>query len=129
MLKEKVVKKILVIDDEEYLVKLLKSRLLINRFDVVTAADGQEGLAVAERERPDLIVLDVLLPLMNGAEFVKALRAHPDLKNTPVVAISAQPGTEELFEKSDICAFVNKPFQPDDFILKVKRALHPGLAA
>jgi len=129
MLKETVLKKVLVIDDEEYLVKLLKSRLLINRFDVVTAADGLEGLVVAEREKPDLIVLDVLLPHMNGADFVKALRSNPELKDTLVLAISAQPETEALFEKKDICAFVNKPFQPDEFIMKVKKALHPGHAA
>lgn len=125
MLNEKTMKKVLVIDDEEYLVKLLKSRLMINRFEVVTAADGQEGLVVAERERPDLIVLDVLLPVMNGADFVKALRNNPELKDTPVLAISAQPNSEALFGKQDICAFVHKPFQPDEFISKVRRALHP----
>ncbi len=122
---EKSTKKVLVIDDEEYLVKLLKSRLMINRFVVVTAADGEEGLVVAERERPDLIVLDVLLPVMNGADFVKALRNNPELKHTPVLAISAQSDSEELFKEKDICAFVQKPFQPDDFISQVKRALHP----
>ena len=116
-------RKILVIDDEEYLVKLLKSRLLINRFDVVTAANGKEGLEAVVREKPDLIILDVLMPEMNGAEFLRELKSNPELARTPVIVISAQPETQKLFNPSDIQAFVQKPFDPEDFISRVKRSL------
>ncbi len=123
MLKQLAGKKILVIDDEEYLVKLLKSRLLIHRFEVLTAAGSQEGLAIVEKEKPDLIVVDVLMPEMNGAEFVKQLRKNHPSEEIPVIVISAQPDTRTLFNDREISAFVNKPFQPEDFIHQVKQAL------
>ncbi|HTL48072.1 MAG TPA: response regulator [Verrucomicrobiae bacterium] len=116
-------KKILVVDDEEYLIKLLKSRLLVHRFEVVTAYNGREALEKAKSEKPDLIILDVLLPVMNGAEFVKEIKKVPAIRDTPVIVISAQPETKEEFEPKDIVAFVNKPFQPDEFISQVKKAI------
>ena len=116
-------KKILVIDDEEYLVQLLKSRLLVNRFEVVTALNGREGLQKAREEKPDLIVLDVLMPEMSGVEFVAELHKDIELQGIPVVVISAQPDTKGQFDRKQIAAFVNKPFQPDEFISQVKRAL------
>ncbi len=124
MLKQLAGKKILVIDDEEYLVKLLKSRLLINRFEVITAGGSQEGLAIVAKEKPDLVVVDVLMPEMNGAEFVKQLRKSYSSEEVPVIVISAQPDTRTLFKDHEISAFVNKPFQPEDFIRQVKQALH-----
>jgi DNA-binding response OmpR family regulator len=124
MLKQVVGKKILVIDDEEYLVRLLKSRLLIHRFEVKTATGPREGLEQLEKEKPDLIVLDVLMPDMNGVEFVREIRKTYSSEQLPVIVISAQPDTKSLFNMSDISAFVDKPFQPDDFIHEVKQALH-----
>lgn len=123
MIKQIAGKKILVIDDEEYLVKLLKSRLLIHRFEVITAAGSKEGLERVAQEKPDLIVVDVLMPEMNGAEFVKKIRETYSSDQIPVIVISAQPDTKSLFSNSDISAFVNKPFQAEDFIHEIKKAL------
>ncbi len=123
MLKQIAGKKILVVDDEEYLVKLLKSRLLIHRFEVITAAGSKEGLELVQQEKPDLIVVDVLMPEMNGAEFVKKIRQTYSSEQIPVIVISAQPDTKSLFSENEISAFVNKPFQPEDFIHQIKKAL------
>lgn len=116
-------KKILVVDDEEYLVQLLKSRLMVNRFEVVTALSGREGLEKLRSEKPDLVVLDVLMPELNGVEFVQKVRRDPALRNVPVIVISAQPDTKSQFDLKEISAFVSKPFQPDEFIAQIKRAL------
>lgn len=116
-------KKILVVDDEEYLVQLLKSRLMVNRFEVVTALSGREGLEKLRAEKPDLVVLDVLMPELNGVDFVETVRRDPALRHVPVIVISAQPDTKTRFDLSQISAFVSKPFQPDEFIAQIKRAL------
>ncbi len=116
-------KKILVVDDEEYLVKLLKSRLLINRFEVVTASTGREAIEQALEEHPDLIIIDVMLPDMGGAQTVTEMRKNEMLAGIPVIAISAEHGAREKFRASDITAFVTKPFQPDELISTVKQAI------
>lgn len=120
-------KKILVVEDEEHLTKLLKSRLLLNRFVVLTAQDGQEGLEIARRELPDLIILDVLLPRMNGHEMLKAIQEDKGpIRNTPVIVMSAVSAMKEQFQNLKIHAFVPKPFQPDEFISQVKKVVQPS---
>jgi len=119
-------KKILVVEDEEHLTKLLKSRLLLNRFIVLTAQDGQEGLDLVRKEQPDLIILDVLLPRMNGHEMLEAIQKDPGpIRETPVIVMSAVSSMKERFQNLKIHAFVSKPFQPDEFISQVKKVVQP----
>lgn len=81
-------KKILIIDDDRIFAKVLKDGLVLKRkedYSVTTAADGEEGFALAQKEKPDLIVLDLVMPKLGGAEFLQKLRTDGDIANTPVI--------------------------------------------
>ena len=117
--------KILLVDDEPDLIDTIQCRLEANNFDVVTAVNGQEGLAKAADDKPDLILLDTNMPVMNGHEMLEHLRKDPDLKSIPVIMCTA------LCEAQDIAAatsygisdYVTKPFDYADLIEKITSAL------
>ena len=79
---------ILIIEDDKFLLKAYKIKLIKEGFDVILTKDGVEGLALAESELPSLIILDLMLPRMNGFEVLKKLKSNKKLKNIPVIAIS-----------------------------------------
>ncbi len=80
--------KILVVEDEEVLLGVLKDRLKNEGFDVVTARDGEQGLKTAIEQKPDLILLDILMPKMGGLTMLKSLRATPEGKDTHVIILT-----------------------------------------
>lgn len=80
---------ILVIEDDLELRELYEQRLRLEKFDVRLAPDGQTGLELAQREKPDVILLDLRLPKLNGFEFLKKLKSSPETKNISVVVLSA----------------------------------------
>ena len=85
---KKISRKILVIDDNPGMLKVLDKWLKVAGYDVAEAWDGRMGLDTARREKPDLILLDILMPNMDGKEFVRNLRREPELKDTPVIFIT-----------------------------------------
>ncbi len=87
--------KILVVDDEPDILTILERELASAHHQVIVARTGQEGIDRAKEEHPDLIVMDMLLPDMNGAEAVKALAAYPEYKNIPVIFLTAMVKPEE----------------------------------
>ena len=87
---------VLIVEDNSALVEVYRVRLETDGYRVVTASDGQAGLDLAYQVKPDLILLDIMLPKISGFDFLEAIRARPDLARTPVVVLSA------LGEKSDI---------------------------
>jgi two-component system response regulator VicR len=116
-------KKIMVVDDEPDLVTITKSRLEANQYAVVTAEDGLEALAKVEAEHPDLILLDLLMPRMNGMEFVKELRQRKDgTGRTPVIVVSARLDMRESFRDGDIMGFISKPFESAVLLAQVADA-------
>jgi two-component system response regulator VicR len=116
-------KKIMVVDDEPDLVFITKSRLEANHYAVVTAEDGLEALAKVEAEHPDLILLDLLMPRMNGVEFVKELRRRKDgAARTPVIVVSARLDMREVFQDGEIAGFVSKPFESATLLARVAEA-------
>jgi len=99
-------KKILVIDDEPDVVKYLETFLKKTGYEVLTASDGDEGLKIAEKEIPDLITLDVMMPKETGVRFYRKIKKAAELKEIPIIVISgmagrhlAVPEPEAVFEK------------------------------
>ncbi len=115
-------KTIMVVDDEERLVSLVKSYLTQEGYRVVTAANGREALSVAEREKPDLIILDVMMPEMDGYEFMRAHRASHD---TPIILLTARVDDDEKIVGLELGAddYVTKPFRPRELTARVRAVL------
>jgi diguanylate cyclase (GGDEF)-like protein len=104
--------KILVVDDIEDNIKLLSFDLEDDDHDVITATNGQECLHLAESEKPDLILLDMMMPVMDGKETLSHLKRNEELKEIPVIMVSAKDGDDDVIEALDIGAhdYVAKPF-------------------
>ena len=106
-------KTILVVDDEATLRELVRV-VLGDGYRFVEAEDGEQALELARGEPPDLIVLDVMLPRLNGLEVLAELRRDEALKTVPVVIVTAWSHAESLAVSSGADHFVSKPFDPDD---------------
>jgi DNA-binding response OmpR family regulator len=115
-------KKILVVDDKIELRTLLKSYLIQEGFDVVTANDGQEALYVARREKPNLIILDLMMPEMGGYEFMRSYNREAD---TPVVILTAKIDENDKVLGLELGAddYVTKPFSPRELTARVRAVL------
>jgi DNA-binding response OmpR family regulator len=115
-------KTILVVDDEERLTSLLQAYLQQEGYRVVTAANGRQALAAVRREPPDLIVLDVMMPEMDGLEFLRVLRTH---HSTPVVLLTARVGDEDKIVGLELGAddYLTKPFRPRELLARVRAVL------
>lgn len=115
-------KKILVVDDEERLRMLLKSYLGQEGFEVVTAVNGREALSVARQEQPDLIILDLMMPEMDGFSF---MRAHGRERDTPVIILTARLDEQEKVLGLELGAddYVTKPFSLRELTARVRAVL------
>jgi len=115
-------KTILVIDDEKRLVALLQSYLQQEGYRVATAHNGKEGLSAARKENPDLIILDVMMPEMNGYEFMGAHRAERD---TPIIMLTAKVEDEDKIIGLELGAddYMAKPFKPRELMARVRNVL------
>lgn len=119
-------KKILVIDDEEDMQKLLKMRFEQEDFKVLLAGDGDIGIRIAEQEVPDLILLDIMMPKMDGYSCLKEIRNLPKVSDVPVLMLSGkeEEKVRDLFAFQKISGYVEKPFELDDLVAKVKGILN-----
>lgn len=123
-------KKILVIEDNPVVVQLLETLLREHQFEVITAGDGQEGLQRIQSEKPDLIVLDVMMPRMTGYQFFKELRAKgEEFKKIPVLITSAKESMKDFFDRWDIVDFLPKPFNSESLLAKIDAALESSSQA
>lgn len=115
-------KTILVVDDEKRLVSLVESYLTQEGYRVVTAHDGRQALTVARREHPDLIILDLMMPELDGYGFMRAHRAEA---NTPIILLTARVDDEEKVIGLEIGAddYVTKPFRPRELVARVRAVL------
>jgi DNA-binding response OmpR family regulator len=106
-------KKILVIEDEEVCVKLLDLVVDKDAYAIIIARDGEEGIAKAKNEKPDLILLDIMLPKVNGYDVAKALRSEQGGVDAPIVVISARAGEQGRERALELgCQeFISKPFR------------------
>jgi DNA-binding response OmpR family regulator len=115
-------KTIMVVDDENRLVSLVESYLSREGYHVVTANNGQEALSVAKREKPDLIILDVMMPEMDGYEFMRHHRAE---QGTPIILLTARVDDNEKVIGLELGAddYVTKPFRPRELTARVRAVL------
>jgi CheY-like chemotaxis protein len=118
--------RILLIEDNEQNRYLAKFLLEEQGFAVIQAADGPTGLELASRERFDLILLDIQLPLMNGHAVARALRADPALKEVPIVAVTsyAMAGDREQAIDAGCDGYLEKPIDPETFVSDIAGFLH-----
>ncbi len=117
--------RLLLVDDEPSIVKMVGKRLEVEGFDVVVAMDGQEGLAKAQTEHPDLIILDLMLPKLNGYEVCTTLKHDPRYQKIPIVLFTAkaQDKDEKLGMECGANAYVRKPFRAQELLEKIRSLL------
>jgi DNA-binding response OmpR family regulator len=115
-------KTVMVVDDEARLVSLVETYLNQSGFRVVTAPNGLEALSVARRENPDLIILDIMMPEMDGYEFMRTYRAEHD---TPIILLTARVDSDEKVVGLEAGAddYMSKPFRPRELMARVKAVL------
>ena len=114
--------KILIVDDEPNIVQTLQDRLEMNDFDVVTACNGKEGLDQAIQHVPDIILLDVIMPVMDGLEMLEAVRKEPSCDNTSVVMLTARSQTQDI-ARANACGiedYIVKPFDLSELLEKIE---------
>ena len=117
-------KKILVVEDVDFNRDLLV-QLLEDDYEVIEAVNGQEGVELAERERPDLILMDLSLPVMDGWEATRQLKANDDFRSIPVIALTAHAmkGDEEKALAAGCDDYLVKPLDEDELIAKIQKYL------
>ena len=117
--------RVLVVDDVPANVRLLEARLSAEYFDVITASCGQEALAICERAECDLVLLDVMMPDMDGFEVCRRLKSNPATQHIPVVAVTAfaMKGDEERIREGGCEAYLSKPISVGKFIETVRHFL------
>lgn len=120
---EETKKTILIVDDTPENIDILRE--LLSEYDKKIAVNGEMAIKVAEKTLPDLILLDVMMPVMDGFETAKQLKAHPATANIPIVFVTAKKVTNSFIEGFDISAedYIMKPFDPEVLLSVVKSKL------
>ncbi len=113
---------ILVIEDQEDNRRILCDLLTSAGFEIVEAVDGEEGLAAAAAHVPDLILMDIELPVIDGLEATRQIKARPELRHIPIIAVTsyALSGDEAKAREAGCDGYVTKPFSPRQLLAKVK---------
>jgi DNA-binding response OmpR family regulator len=116
---------ILVADDEEDLRELVAYRLTRSGYEVVAAVDGQEAFQLARERPPDLMVLDVMMPRLDGYELTRRLRAEESLRSIPVILLTARSQDSDVSRGFEVGAddYLKKPFNPDELLARVRAVL------
>ena len=115
-------KRILVVEDQEDLRDVLRTLLTGSGYAVIEAANGEAGVAMAKSERPDLILMDIQMPVLDGYDATRQIKAEPDLKSTPLIAVSsfAMKGDEEKARAAGCDSYVTKPYSPMQLLRVVR---------
>ena len=116
---------ILVVDDDPVILQLLQVNFEMEGFNVITAADGQQGVERTRTDRPDVVVSDVMMPRMTGIELVAELKGDPDTADIPILLLTAKAQQADIGAGMDAGAddYVTKPFEPLDLVDRVNRLL------
>ena len=118
-------KRILIVEDQADNLRILHDLLSSAGYDIIIAENGQEALEVVPRERPDLILMDIQLPLLDGYEATRRIKADPTLRGIPIIVITsyALSGDESKAKAAGCDAYVAKPFSPRALLAKVREFL------
>jgi len=111
---------VLVVDDDPVIVKLLRVNFEMEGYEVLSADDGLEGLARAQGDRPDVIILDVMMPGMNGLDVARALKGSEDTRQIPIIMLSAKAQASDVAEGREVADdYMTKPFDPLELLDRV----------
>ena len=115
-------KRILVVEDQEDNLQILRDLLTSAGFEIIEAKDGEEGVRAAVAERPDLILMDIQLPILDGYEATRRIKADPTLKDVPIIAVTsyALSGDEDKARAAGCDDFVPKPYSPRQLLAKIR---------
>lgn len=118
-------KKILIVEDEKELVKLIVFHMTIAGYEALSAKDGIEALEACQLNKPDLIILDIMLPRIDGWEVCRRLRQDPQTSKIPIIILSALSDINDKLKGFDLGSddYVTKPFSPRELVVRVKRVL------
>jgi CheY-like chemotaxis protein len=119
-------RKIITIDDERPIRSLIRHTLRQEKYEIFEAENGREGLEIIRRERPDLIVLDFVMPVMNGAETLRAIRSDPQISHIPVLLLTGVKDAEKLAPllQDSLSDFLDKPFLVETLKARVRKMLY-----
>lgn len=117
--------KILVADDDLLLAELLRHKLMQNGYQVTHVADGQAAVDAAERDHPDLIVLDIMMPNLNGIEVLRQLMSMAETRNIPIIMLTARRKEEDVLQALQLGVeeYLVKPFSPDELLARLRKVL------
>jgi two-component system, cell cycle response regulator DivK len=121
-------KRILVVEDQEDNMQILRDLLSNAGYEMIEAQDGEAGVRIAVSERPDLILMDIQLPLLDGYEATRRIRADPALRATPIIVITsyALSGDEAKAYAAGCDGYVSKPYSPRQLLAKIREYLPDG---
>ena len=122
-------KKVLIVDDERDIVKAVMIRLQANGYDVVTAFDGAQGVFMAHKEKPDLIILDIRMPAGDGFSVADRLKRSMHTFSIPVIFLTGSPEKNSEQRAMELGArfYIKKPYDPEELLDAVKRAIETNL--
>ncbi len=118
-------RKILVVEDDLDILRLVTFSLEKSGYEVLTAVNGKEGLEKATNDRPDIILLDLMMPFMGGAEMLERLKEIPDMKDVPVIILTARCDQQNIaaIRAYGVSDYVTKPFGPTELMEKIENTL------
>jgi two-component system cell cycle response regulator DivK len=120
-----VTKRILVVEDQEDNRQILRDLLANTDYEIVEATNGVEALAAVAKQRPDLILMDIQLPILDGYEATRRIKADPALRSIPIIAVTsyALSGDEDKAREAGCDAYVPKPYSPRQLLAKIREFL------
>jgi DNA-binding response OmpR family regulator len=118
-------KKVLAVDDQPQIVRLIQVNLQKAAFEVIPAYDGEEALEKLREHRPDLVILDVIMPKRDGFDVLRTIKADPETAHIPVVMLTVKAQDADIFEglKEGAELYLPKPFHPNELVTLVRRVL------
>ncbi len=118
-------KKILIVDDEVHIRDIIRFRMEVEGFEILEANNGRNAIEVLTKEQPNIIVLDVMMPEMDGWEVCRFVRSQPDISKTPILMLTAKTEIRDKIHGMQAGAndYLTKPFSPNELVVRVQKLL------